>query len=173
MSLRYEFYGDLITPKVQRRTGSRPVIPTKPTVTTQKNSSREVDAVQSVKSQTTDQDSEAPVVSSVNSSGDAEPRKAAEVHSGRSQKRDRLQQGRKPNLQRNQSDIFKSFSKSKSTLKTENTDNSLAASPTPSALESVRPIRCNVVDALLTARQPGLSGQEDRACCIKTPKSVH
>lgn len=156
-----------MTPKIQRRTGPRPVLPTKPTVVTHKNSSKAVAKVQSANSQTIDQDSEAPVPSSINSSEDADARKATEVPPERSQKRDRLPNGRKSNLQRNQSDIFKSFSKSKPALKKENTDSSLAASPTTSAVDSVRLSCCDVLEILLTAGQPGSSAHEDRAFCME------
>lgn len=94
--------------------------------------------MQSVKSHTTDQDPEAQVPSSIDSNENANARKGAEVPSGNSQKRDRMPNGRKPSLQRNQSDIFKSFSKSRTALKKEDTDSSLAASSTTSAVVSVR-----------------------------------
>lgn len=148
---------------MQRRTGPRPIVLTKSMVATHNDSSKAVDKTQSAESQTKDQDSEAGVSSSINSSEDADGRKAAKVSLGKSQKRDRTLNGRDPILQRNQSDIFKSFSKSKTVLKKENTDSSIAASPETPVVDSVRLTCCNVAENLLTARQPSLSTHEDRA----------
>ena len=144
----------------------------KPSVATHKNSSKTVDKVQSSKSQTIDQDPKATVSSSTNSSEDADARKAAEVPPGRSRKRDRLPKGRNPNMQHSQSGIFKSFSKAKPALNKEDTDSSLAASSTTSAVDSVRLTYRKKEEFLLTAGQPGLSAHDDRAFCIKLSKAA-
>lgn len=163
VSLACHSYSGLITSGMQRRTGLRPTLPTKSAVATHKVISKAVDKIQSAKLQTKDQDPEAGVSSSINSSEDADGRKAAEVPLGKSQKRDRILNGRNPILQRNQSDIFKSFSKSKTALKKEDTDSSIAASPETPAVDSVRLTCGNVAENLLMARQPSLSTHEDRA----------
>lgn len=70
-------------------------------------------------------------------SEDGNTRPKAEKPIDSSQKTEKKQVAKAPVLPRNQSDIFKSFSKSRSNLKREDTDSSVAASPTTSAVDSV------------------------------------
>ena len=85
---------------------------------------------------------------------------------GSNQSRDKKQTGKKQTLRRDQSDIFKSFSKSRTTVKREDTDSSLATSPPLSGVESVSQASYTVLRTVLIVGQADPSGPEDGTTII-------
>lgn len=105
--------------------------------------------MQYTKTQTGNKDLRVPAPSPTNTSEDGNAGTKAETLSDSSQKSHRKQIGKQPSLRRDQSDIFKSFSKSRGKLKREDTDSSVAASPPISAVDSVSQLCRNRIETIL------------------------
>ncbi|KAI9873671.1 MAG: hypothetical protein M1830_010730 [Pleopsidium flavum] len=132
-------YGVIQNSNVKRRTGQRLVLPSEPAITAPKKSSEATKRTQSTKPQTAIKDMRALAPSPKDTSDDGHAGTKAETLTDSSEKSDRKRAGKPPSLRPDQSRIFKSFSKSKGNLKKEDTDSSVAASPTISAVDLVDP----------------------------------